>query len=106
MSKHTPGPWHVHEGGDNLASFFVDSAKEGSVCKIAVNHHEEANARLIATAPEMLEELRECRKELLGASSYLATCDPITIVQNLDSFIASLRRRLASVEAVIGRAEP
>ena len=56
-AKHTPGPWHIHEGGDNLHSFVVDSANEGSVCKIAVNHHEEANARLIAAAPELLELL-------------------------------------------------
>lgn len=55
-------------------------------------------------APEMLRELKECQKELLGASAYLATCDPVTIIQNLDSFIASLNRRLAGVEVAIRNA--
>jgi hypothetical protein len=56
-------------------------------------------------APDMLAELEECRKELLGSSCYLETCDPVTIVENFDSFIASLKRRLAAVEAAIRKAK-
>ena len=56
-------------------------------------------------APAMLGELRECQKELIGASCYLATCDPVTIVQNLDSFIASLKRRLMGIETAIHKAK-
>jgi len=55
-AKHTPGPWHVHDGDNRF--LFVDSQTKGSVCKIAVNGHSEANARLIAAAPEMLELLK------------------------------------------------
>jgi len=53
----------------------------------------------------MLEALEQCQKELLGATSYLATCDPVTIIQNLDSFIASLKARLVVVEATIRKAK-
>ena len=53
--NHTAGPWHVHDGDNRF--LFVDSQTEGSVCKIAVNGHSEANAHLIAAAPELLEVL-------------------------------------------------
>ena len=56
MSKHTPGPWMKDDDGDrvvDLAYFIVaevDGVDEAEV---------EANARLIAAAPDMLEALRE-----------------------------------------------
>ena len=62
MSKHTPGPWTAHEDGfikadgKNIAEAFSDTAPFwGGV----VDQHlpMQANARLIAAAPVMLEEL-------------------------------------------------
>jgi hypothetical protein len=65
MSKHTPGPW----------SYAADSLKDG---RYSIYHNGpiaycgdttardgdgEANARLIAAAPEMLAELRRLRKD-------------------------------------------
>lgn len=61
--------------------------------------------RLREVNRELLTELEECRKELLGSSAYLSTCDPVTIVQNLDSFIASLTRRLTAAAAAIRKAK-
>ena len=64
-TAHT-GPWHIdwHQGyGVNaahkhiaLVSYF--QSKEGD------REENEANARLIAAAPELLEALEKCRKEL------------------------------------------
>jgi hypothetical protein len=58
MSKHAPGPWRLSATDDTL----VRSADNGLV---AVAHGDygcdwevmEANARLIASAPELLQEL-------------------------------------------------
>ena len=51
--KGTPGPWFVDEHGD-----IVDSNSESIAdVWIAVDGNEEANARLIAAAPDMLEAL-------------------------------------------------
>ncbi len=56
--KHTPGPWvvdrEVNEGDDGL--FFVVMADDGAVTVAAPPT--EADARLIAAAPDMLRALR------------------------------------------------
>ena len=59
MSKHTPGPWHT----DSEKSFYVfahGSLAEQSGVKngpFICNASTQANARLIASAPELLGEL-------------------------------------------------
>ena len=49
MAEHTPGPWHVDMGVD-LA---VRNSDEWLICTLP----NEANARLVAAAPELLEAL-------------------------------------------------
>jgi hypothetical protein len=54
--SHTPGPW-AYENYDGTVHVFIDN--EGgtpSICKL-VGNDKDANARLIAAAPEMLEAL-------------------------------------------------
>lgn len=57
MSEHTPGPWHVHENAPNEIW-----AKRGPIAMTTARavdadfgNEEEANAQLIAAAPDMLE---------------------------------------------------
>lgn len=69
MSKHTPGPW-IGAGpsfGDPLPRYttvIVTEWEESDnlvICELPFNHHDdenEANARLIAAAPELLEALK------------------------------------------------
>ena len=52
MSKHTPGPWKVSY--PNIVT--TKSPKPMLICSIPVIN-QEANARLIASAPELLEAL-------------------------------------------------
>jgi len=63
--KHTPGPWHVIPGVEGL---FVASKEHDEYYALATAHtlderpEMEANAKLIAAAPQLLEALREARK--------------------------------------------
>jgi hypothetical protein len=59
MSKHTPGPW-FSQYDDNG---FYEIGSEAVSLRLAFTHGEgdtdEANARLIAAAPELLEALKD-----------------------------------------------
>ena len=60
MGKHTPGPWSVARGGMILAErpFICGDTREGiTVAVVTINAGiaaSEANARLIAAAPDLL----------------------------------------------------
>jgi len=65
MSKqeisHTPGPWEVFESHTGI--YILDSAEQAAVCKLEWCLEAEANARLIAAAPELLDALKRlCSK--------------------------------------------
>lgn len=65
-AKHTPGPWvvdqEVNEGDDGL--FFVVLADDGAVTVAAPPT--EADARLIAAAPDLLSACQSAEMALLG----------------------------------------
>jgi hypothetical protein len=69
-AKHTPGPWEIEgdtdiysQEGELLASAygFFDAARN-----LKDTPETQANARLIATAPELLQALKLLRDELAG----------------------------------------
>ncbi len=55
MTKYTPGPWKI--GGSNKRSIFTNDKDCLMIAttEFALVKEKEANARLIATAPELLE---------------------------------------------------
>ncbi|MFU5560252.1 hypothetical protein ACM7V5_04795 [Pseudomonas aeruginosa] len=61
MRKHTPGPWHV--GGPNKCTIYdkhgqrLANSFEGVMATQRTDSECEANARLIAAAPELLDAL-------------------------------------------------
>ena len=62
MSKHTPGPW-AHTGNGDITGIEDNGFGRGSVdvCSVylrTVKGRTEANARLIAAAPDLLEALK------------------------------------------------
>jgi len=75
-TKHTPGPWY-YSGGDSLAIFHpteigtrlavVDQTFSGSGWQVTANDEWEANAKLIAAAPELLDALENL---LVSLNSY------------------------------------
>ena len=79
---HTPGPWHCHflgqieelDDGGGLATGITTASidefnKEGDrgdlIAWVPHDRNEEANANLIASAPELLAALKQCREALL-----------------------------------------
>ena len=56
---HTPGPWNYHRPTMAQPSAWIYGQDERPVCELNDNRNEyEANARLIAAAPEMYELLK------------------------------------------------
>lgn len=68
-SKHTPGPWTAEKNTDQSQHIKVihHSNKPGAAtrtiakvtCRMSWSAEQKANARLIAAAPDLLEELRQ-----------------------------------------------
>ena len=96
-SQHTPGPWHYrsyYRGGFQIHS------RTGEPIRLEGPSGLEANARLIAAAPEMLE----CLKGLLPfvtfsvngkQSSHRGDCTPVKCAQ--DCMVATIRTLLARI---------
>ncbi|EKT4441781.1 hypothetical protein QEK83_002441 [Stenotrophomonas maltophilia] len=83
-SKHTPGPWAYQEDSDAY-THIVRGPNNRFICQLAqtTSSEIEANARLIAAAPELLE----------AAMAFIAPFDGIEAVQ--DSDIAKARAAIA-----------
>jgi len=61
MSQHTPGPWTVRKG-----AIVQVMASVGPVAQV---YNRDENARLIAAAPRLYEEVVQAHKTLCGCSS-------------------------------------
>lgn len=68
QATHTPGPWHV---GIKQAEQIVYDAKGNAVANATTYYFDStkelchANARLIASAPDLLEALKQCHHAML-----------------------------------------
>ena len=58
---HTPGPWTWNEYGDLEPVFTLDMVQACGVIAWCDSDNAEANARLIASAPDLLEALEAAR---------------------------------------------
>lgn len=90
MSEHTPGPWRACEvfpsiviGSDGKRITLPATSRDDDV--------NEANANLIAAAPEMLEVLELCDE----AMAYMSEYDiPLTLPDKVKSAIAKAKGEL------------
>ncbi len=100
MSTHTPGPWIAshRRGQDGNYRTEVYSPEHGGIatCDWTMKHcgngvtetYREANARLIAAAPEMLEALRRAVVALAGATVHAPELDLMDDYQIVSAAIA------------------
>lgn len=56
-AKHTPGPWMYHKQLNGSLTFFGENGNR-AILSAARLINQEANARLIAAAPELLDALK------------------------------------------------
>lgn len=73
-TKHTPGPWHIGSGNGE-GSIFADNGRTRleiggttlyPICQVNrkwEDEEDEANARLIAAAPELLQAIKDLFRE-------------------------------------------
>lgn len=87
MSMHTAGPWRIQFAGG--AHVILSGSRSSSIAQVVAHDAEDAaNARLIATAPELLEALRDAAKYL----SY-GVPESHPLLQGVDAAIAKAEGR-------------
>lgn len=65
--KHTPGPWQISVTSDDGDYIFYGVEADGvAIADVYRGEKHEANARLIAAAPEMYEAMRRFRNAFVG----------------------------------------
>lgn len=91
-TKHTAGPWvAVYRPNMNIAGIHIrasDTYLEVSYCNSSETETPESNARLIASAPEMLEALEHLSNELCEGEFVKHSADAI---RKIKSAIAKAR---------------
>lgn len=107
MSKHTPGPWNAHKytriGGGYGFAIQAGASHGISIAGISpgtttdrVEAVAEANARLIAAAPEMLSRLIDTQELLSALMEY--TSGDAKALSLLQTQFASNRAIIAKIE--------
>ncbi len=101
-AKHTPGPWlvdHTHanmfpfiykEGLGTIAEVFCDKFS-----RPGFEQEAEANARLIAAAPTMLEALKALPLEAFDKD--MDACDAAEFVDNAGDFFEAMQKARAAI---------
>jgi hypothetical protein len=67
-TQHTPGPWEISKIGNDYDQHSIYAGD----ALVANSVEGEANARLIASAPELLEALKKSKYVLLVTQAYFA----------------------------------
>jgi len=100
MSKFTPGPWEMrHDGSRKWCEYIITGKNNGTFTPTTATiprytGQDEANARLIAAAPELYETLKELINRLYHNA--MAFHELPKLMQN--ELINKGRRALAKVE--------
>ena len=62
----TPGPWHISADNND-----VENVNDAGVCALYADESSQANAKLIAAAPELLTECKRLRADLDAAMAFI-----------------------------------
>jgi hypothetical protein len=104
--KHTPGPWHVRGRLIEADRHTVAALSKVTDCDL-LREESEANARLIAAAPELLEACETCLRLLesedLDANKFDGEARR-KLVPRLPSDLARRRSQAALLRAAVAKA--
>jgi hypothetical protein len=108
-TKHTPGPWAVRITGESeklnyqLGIEAVVETEFDTICGLLCEPDDEAaNARLIASAPELLAALDKLAKEIIGC---LGIAEPEMRACLSNTNVNILRLRVEEAFAAIAKAK-
>lgn len=97
-AKHTPGPWMYSGAGSIKRDYTAIGCTDGETIATAWGHsnsgffvseeEKEANARLIAAAPELLEALQEAISLIESIDGRDNSCDPRSDISDLKAVVA------------------
>ena len=94
MNKHTPAPWTIREvAGQSIPgqrAFAIDFNEDQE--QVVDWVYEQADAHLIAAAPDLLEALERCER-LLRSKRH--ACEDSNLCRVLDSHISQARTAIA-----------
>lgn len=79
MSKYTPGPWKISDYRERGYQP-IENANGDPIALVVERRHD---ARLIATAPEMLEALKTVRLAFLDGASYVERVSALMDVEKV-----------------------
>ncbi|WP_334159592.1 hypothetical protein [Achromobacter insolitus] len=75
-TKHTPGPWHYQPGRDSRPPYVIRGAEGGFVVVGMTAERQEADAALIAAAPELLAQAEKHLAWLSKLTDWAGADDP------------------------------
>jgi hypothetical protein len=91
---HTPGPWRI-DGKTRFGDYTIAAGESVRTCEFIAKTQSEANARLIAAAPELLSALK-------GAASAISRALPFlpadTEAHFSGEWLAEIREAIAKAE--------
>lgn len=90
-TKHTPGPWSISK----ISNLRIDNSNGEIVCALLyattdgqITPETEANAKLIASAPDLLEALKDAYQVLLARGKLLGLDDQGPVMDKVRAAIA------------------
>jgi len=124
-SNHTPGPWEISQFDGSILGQINGSSREiiakmpawfnGAIAgKHATQDHLLANARLIASAPELLEALQDTKRSLESIyqlyvtakrelNQYHGFTEDVTAFEHCISTVESARNARAAIAKATGK---
>lgn len=94
MVTHTPGPWTIKIIPNDQLAILEENNKGGRILAVCDNNDEQdlANARLIASAPDMYAVLKQI------IDDYKNTDDPLLLQERMDANITDAEAAIAKAE--------
>ena len=101
--KHTPGPWRIDDGDEGVFGIFDSNGQ--AIAYLSENPYkggglpgwdvDQANARLIAAAPELLAALKTLPLEAFDKE--MDACDAAEFVDNANDFFEAMQKARSAI---------